>query len=88
MYLILISLFTAIECPALADVMNGDIVYASDMTAPYDLGTTATHSCNSGYSLVGVKKRTCGGDGSSITGEWDRIEPTCKRKLVPLNCDL
>ena len=68
--------------------MNGAIEYASDTTAPYDFGTTATHSCNSAYSLVGVEIRTCGGNGSSITGEWDMIEPSCERKLVPLNCDL
>ena len=77
----MISLFTAIECPSLVKLMNGDIVYASDTTAPYDFGTTATHSCNSGYSLVGDEVRTCGGDGSSLTDEWDMIEPACERKL-------
>ena len=72
---------TAIKCPALVDLTNGDIVYASDTTAPYYFGTTATHSCNPGYSLFGDERRTCGGDGSSITGEWDMIEPTCVCKL-------
>ena len=64
------------------DLTNGAIVYASDTTAPYDFGTTATHSCNSEYSLVGVEVRTCGSDGSSITGEWDLSEPSCERKLA------
>ena len=64
------------------DLTNGAIVYASDTTAPYDFGTTATHSCNSGYSLVGVEVRTCGGDGSSVTGGWDSSEPTCERTLA------
>ena len=64
------------------DLTNGVIVYASDTTAPYDFGTTATHSCNSGYCLVGVEVRTCGGDGSSVTSGWDSIDPTCERKLT------
>ena len=64
--------------------MNGTIVYTSDMTAPYDFGTTATHSCNSGYSLVGDEIRTCGGDGSSVTGEWNLSEPSCECKLALL----
>ena len=67
---------TVIECPALTDVTNGAIVYVSDMTAPYDIGTTATHSCNSGYSLVGDEIRICG-----TNGEWDLSEPSCERKL-------
>ena len=66
------------------DLTNGAMVYASDTTAPYDFGTTATHSCNSGYSLVGVEVRTCGGDGSSVTGGWDSREPTCERTLAIL----
>ena len=79
---------TAIECPALTDVTNGAIVYTSDTTAPYNFGTTATHSCNSGYSLVGDKIRTCGGDGSNLTGEWDLSEPTCKRQFQLGNLSL
>ena len=78
-----ISRSTAIECPALADLTNGTIVYASDTIAPYDFGTTATHSCDPGYSFDDDELiRTCVGDGSSITGEWDMSEPTCERKLA------
>ena len=77
------SLSTAIECSALAELTNGAIVYASDTTAPYVFGTTATHSCNSGYSLVGYEIRTCGGNGSSISGEWELSEPSCESELVP-----
>ena len=78
----MISLSTAIQCLALPDLTNGTIVYASDMTAPYDLGTTATHSCASGLVLVGDEIRTCGGDGSSVTGVWELNEPACERKLA------
>ena len=73
----LTSLSTAIECPALVNLTNGAILYASDTTAPYDFETTATHSCNPGYFLVGEKTRSCGGNGSSTTGEWDLSEPSC-----------
>ena len=80
--LVYIYIYTAIECPALSDLTNGFIVYASDITSLYDFGTTATHSCNKGYSLVGDEIRTCGGDGTSTTGEWDLSEPSCERKLI------
>ena len=75
---------TAIECPALTDPTKGGIVYASDTSAPYDFGTTATYSCNLGYSLVGDEVRTCGGDGSSM-GAWDLSEPSCERMLATYN---
>ena len=65
----------------LTDLTDGTIVYASDTSDPYDFGTTATHSCNMGFSLVGVPLRTCGGDGSSINGVFNGVAPTCERKL-------
>ena len=55
-------------CAILTDLTDGTIVYGSDTTDPFDFGTTATHSCNMGFSLVGVSLRTCGGNGSSING--------------------
>ena len=82
---IIYILSTVIECPALTDPMNGGIVYAPDTSADYDFGTTATYSCNSGYSLVGDEVRTCGGDGSSTMGVWDLSEPFCERKLATYN---
>ena len=65
----------------LTDLTDGTIVYGSDTTDPFDFGTTATHSCNMGFSLVGGSLRTCGGDGSSINGVFDEVAPTCERKL-------
>ena len=82
---IIVSLYTAIKCPALSDLTNGAIVYDSDTntTFLYDFGTNATHTCNSGYSLVGDEIRTCGGDGTSTTGEWNLSKPSCcQRKLI------
>ena len=60
-------------------------MFASDTSAPYDFGTTATYSCNSGYSLVGDEVRTCGGDGSSTMGVWDLNEPSCEGMLAAYN---
>ena len=65
--------------------MNGGVVYASDTSAPYDFGTTATFSCNSEYALIGDEVRTCGGDGSSTMGVWDLDFPSCECKLAAYN---
>ena len=74
-------LSTGIECSALADILDGTIAYSTDMTIPYDFGTTATYFCDSGFSLVGNNIRTCGGDGSSVNGVWDLSEPSCQCKF-------
>ena len=59
--------------------MNGQISYASDTTAPYDIGTLATYSCDPGFGLNGgVEVRTCSGDGSSVNGIWTGTAPTCE----------
>ena len=78
--ILMILIFLAIVCAVLTDLLNGNIVYASDTTDPFDFGTTATHSCNMGFSLVGGPVRTCDGDGSSINGVFDGTAPTCERK--------
>ena len=71
-------LFTAIECPALSTLANGDISYTPDMTGPLDFATIATHSCNTGFFLMGIGTlRSCGGDGSSTVGIWNGTAPTC-----------
>ena len=80
------NLSTVIECPATLTVpANGAIVYASDTSASYNFGTTATYSCISGYSLVGDEVRTCGGDGSITMGVWDLSDPSCEGKLATDN---
>ena len=45
-------MFTAV-CDELAEVANGMISYSPDMTAPYSVGTVASHSCNPGFELIG-----------------------------------
>ena len=38
----------------------------------------ATYICHAGFTLVGNNTRTCGGDGNSITGEFDGEAATCE----------
>ncbi len=59
--------------------MNGVVAYSSGSTAPYDYGTVATYTCNTGYFLSGIATRTCGGDGSSVTGAFSGVDPFCTR---------
>ena len=60
---------------------NGQITYMSDNTPDNDHGTTATYSGNEGCVLGGGDVvRTCGGDGSIVTGEWSGSAPSCERK--------
>ncbi len=74
---------TAIECRVLPVFTNGMIVYATDVTSDFDLGTTATYSCNEGYTLdlsIGVEVRTCIDDGDNAVGVFSDQEPACVRK--------
>ena len=60
-------------CPLLDALVNGQIMYDPDMTAPFDFGTTATYSCDSGYGLSGgTSVRTCESEG------WSGSAPTCQ----------
>ena len=43
----------------------------------FGFGTTAVHSCEEGFSLVGDVIRVCTGDGSSIVGNWNGAAPMC-----------
>ena len=74
----------AAVCDELGMIANGVIVYTGDMTAPHDVGTVATYSCNPGYELVinpGSEMRSCddAGDGSGAT--FSGQAPTCERKI-------
>ena len=63
--------------------MNGQIDYASDDTAPFDVGTMATYSCDAGFELQGGDTvRTCMGDGSTRFGIWSGLTPTCVGGLI------
>ncbi len=75
---------TAIECPVLPVFPNGMIVYATDRIPNFDVGTTATYSCNEGYTLdlsIGIEVRTCIDDGDNdAVGMFSDQEPACVRK--------
>ena len=72
--------FTEIECPSLS-ITNGVIVFASDTTPNFEIGTEATHTCNAGFALVGEMTRTCRDDDQAdIVGLWSGSAPTCERK--------
>ncbi len=68
-------------------IANGVISYNADMTAPYNVGTVATYSCNTGFELainIGSEMRTCrdvgGGNGAIFSGQ----APICERKIYRL----
>ena len=63
-------------CLDLPPLTNGAIVYSS----PTQEGTTATHSCDSGYVLSGGTVRTCQSDGI-----WSGRSIVCQRKLQPFH---
>ncbi len=51
-----------------------------------DYESVATYSCNNGFSVVGGNTRTCTGDGSSTTGAFTGVAPTCGRELESFMC--
>ncbi len=58
----------------LAPIPNGAIRYGPDMTADFDEGTVATHTCNEGFMLgAGSETRTC-----LETGRWSGLIPVCR----------
>ena len=78
-------LFTisGITCVLLTDPTNGDATtydMSSDVIGNYPFGTVASFSCMTGFGIVGIVTRTCGGDGSSVMGTFDGSTPTCECK--------
>ncbi len=53
----------------------------ADENDTYAFDVVVTYSCFVGFSLVGDNTRTCTGDGSSTTGAFSGIDPTCEREL-------
>ena len=66
-----------VQCPDLDALPNGAISYSPDNGGPFrDIGTTATHSCDEGFFLVGADTRVC-----VFGGMFDGVTPTCERKI-------
>ncbi len=63
-----------ISCTSLNTISNGMVAYSPDSL---DFGTTATYTCLEGYFLEGTSTRTCIGDGSGISGNWNGVAPVC-----------
>ena len=80
--LTLLSSLSAVTCSSLGTFANGQIIYSTDTTAPYDYGTVATFTCNTEFSLSGDSTRTCRGDGSSQIGVWSGSSPVCVGELL------
>ncbi len=58
---------------------NGSLTFtSSDGNGLYAFNTMTTYSCNAGFSLVGSSNRTCTGDGSSTSGAFSGLVPTCR----------
>ena len=65
-------LLTVVDCGTMTDPTNGQVSHTAGTT----FGQTATHSCDTGYNLVGYNNRTC-----QATGVWSGSEPICQSML-------
>ena len=63
-----------INCGALGDPANGEVSLSSTI-----FNSTATYSCNTGYTLTGDGTRTC-----LETGLWSGSEPMCTGKYISM----
>ncbi|XP_064384817.1 E-selectin-like [Halichondria panicea] len=72
-----------ITCFPLTDPFNGFVTYSSTVNSNYVFDVVATYSCDTGFFLVGNDSRTCTGDGSSITGAFDGLVPSCEAITCP-----
>ncbi len=72
----------AVMCASLPPPANGRVFYFTDFTPPYDYGTVATYSCNTGFSIGGGDVNSvCADVDNEAEGGWTRTPPTCERKL-------
>ena len=56
------------------------ITYDTDTTPDFAFGTVASHSCITGFVLVGDMTRTCiDDDQADIVGAWSGSPRTCER---------
>ncbi len=60
------------------ELRDGEIHYDSSPIETVQFGSVAVHICDSGHMLVGNETRKCTGDGSSIQGYFDGVEPVCE----------
>ena len=63
-----------IACDSLISPSNGNVVVDGS-----GVGTVATYSCDTGYTLEGVSMRTCQ---NSADPTWSGSPPSCNSELV------
>ena len=68
-------------CPDLTVSANGMISYNMGTASLRPVGTVATYTCDTGYTLNGGSTRTCGSD-----GVWSDSDPTCGGNVYKLVC--
>ena len=59
----------SVDCGSLTDPTNGQVNTSSGTT----FGSTATYTCDTGYTLSGSQTRTCGANGM-----WTPSKPLCE----------
>ena len=64
-------------CRDLDSPSNGAVSYNAGSVDQRPIETTATHTCNDGYTLNGEMKRHC-----SISGTWNGSMATCVGKCL------
>ncbi len=72
-----IYLLTAVDCGTLVNPANGAVDTSSGTT----FMNTATYTCDSDYTIMGVSTRTCVSSGPT-TGVWNSTAPTCEGIVV------
>ena len=72
----MMNMYFVVTCPSLPILPNGEVDYnRSPINGQFFEGTTATFTCNSGYSRFGDASRTC-----LTSRDWSEETPTCRGK--------
>ena len=78
MVVLFFAFSAAITCASLTPPTNGSIVYSPSTSAPFRYLTTATYTCNAGYTLSGGDSvRNCSSSSNQSSGEWTGAPPAC-----------
>ena len=78
---------TGAFCTSVCDeltVTNGEVTYSGNI---HFTGSTATVTCQSGYTLVGTGDLSCVFDKSASDEIWSPAAPTCQADCGPLELD-
>ena len=67
----------AVYCPALTPPDNGTVSISSGVNY-LSVGSTATYSCDPGYTLLGSTTRTCEDPDRDSVGTWTGSMPNCQ----------